>query len=364
MPLDAPADRRPLWRAYLLSIAGWIGFGTLLNWQEHLFYMPDKPLWPDIVRGPWLQYGPHALLWPLVLRAAERLTARGRRWTHFCGLWLVVTLGFTALHGVVQWCFGGTGGRAGGPVPQFLPWLLEHIGRGVVFDGFVWAGLVGSAAALAQGRAAAAQTRQAAMLREELLRAQLTLLRSRLQPHFLFNALHAVAVVTHRSADQAERMLTLLGDLLRASLRERTRDLTSLEEELRLLAPYLELQQIRFQDRLQLRLDVPPALRRAAVPDLVLQPLVENALQHGIGQKAGPGTVTITAGRSGDRLLLSVGDDGVGPPPDANDGIGIGTTRARLQALFGAAATLELRARAGGGTEARIELPFREVTDD
>lgn len=199
--------------------------------------------------------------------------------------------------------------------------------------------------------------------RERLLQqAQLRALRAQLQPHFLFNTLHAIGVTANRDGPLAARMTTLLGDLLRHTLRERTAPLVPLADELALLEPYLQLQQLRFQDRLRVHSDLPKEVLGALVPDLLLQPLVENALQHGIEQRPGAGSVTVSARRVGEELVIEVQDDGV-PAVDALDrcGTGLSVTRDRLQALFGARASLHVGGNAQGGTTAVLRLPFAEV---
>jgi two-component system, LytTR family, sensor kinase len=360
------ADRSPpLWRSYALSLAGWYGFGVLLHWHEHTYWMADEPLWPGIAIAPAIEYGPYGLLWPPLLHITARLPALAPRWRT---AWMIVlpvlvaTLVIAARFLLRQLDTTPREGRPGRPEAMFAQ-MLDSIARAWVFQTFLTAGIVGIAYALAQQRFSAAKTAQAAALREELLRAQLGLLRARLQPHFLFNALHAVGVVAQRDPREAERMLALLGDLLRSSLAPRDTDLVSLRREVELLQPYLKLQHIRFGDRLQLRVDVAGATLAAAVPDLLLQPLVENALRHGIEQRAGPATIELHAERSGDRLRIRIRDDGRGVAANAVEGVGLGTTRERLRALFGDTATLELTARPTGGAEVRIDLPWREVAD-
>jgi hypothetical protein len=199
-------------------------------------------------------------------------------------------------------------------------------------------------------------------LRErELQQAQLRALRSQLQPHFLFNTLHAIGVTATRDGATAARMTVLLGDLLRHSLRERRSPLVSLADEVELLQPYLQLQQLRFADRMRVQVDVPESLQDAMVPDLLLQPLVENALQHGIEQRPGAGVVHIRAARDGDGLLLEVRDDGVPVDAAVHEGTGLQATRQRLQTLFGDRASLTLAPNPQGGTTATIRLPFTEA---
>lgn len=202
---------------------------------------------------------------------------------------------------------------------------------------------------------------QAAERERELQQAQLRALRSQLQPHFLFNTLHAIGVTATHDGATASRMTTLLGDLLRHSLRERTSPLVPLADEVELLQPYLQLQQLRFADRMRVQIDVPPSLQEAMVPDLLLQPLVENALQHGIEQRPGAGEVHIRAARAGDCLLLEVRDDGVPVDATVHEGTGLQATRQRLQTLFGYRASLTLAPNPQGGTTATIRLPFTEA---
>lgn len=200
--------------------------------------------------------------------------------------------------------------------------------------------------------------------RGELLQAQLRALRNQLQPHFLFNSLQGISASVRSEPDTAVRMITLLGDLLRQTLRERNEQLVTLADEHQLLEPYLELQRLRFADRLTVEIDLPEDVLSAAVPDLILQPLVENALMHGIEKQPGEGSVRISARRDGDRLEIKVADDGAGPGagPIA-DGVGLGTTRSRLQALFGERAQLTLAAGDLRGTVVTLDLPWQEAKD-
>jgi hypothetical protein len=364
-PPEGAAARTALsWRTFGLSALGWLGFGVLLHWQEHVAWpRPNDPLWPGIVIQPLIGYGPYALLWPLLLRRARIAVSSNSTGPGTWFLpWLSFTVGKLALSGTGVWLHA----YASAPkveLESLVGSVLGSVVSNFVFVGFQCAALTGAAAAIAQRSQAAAIARQAAQLREELLTAQLSVLRARLQPHFLFNALHAVAVVARHDGDKAERMLTCLGDLLRLSLQPRPQHLVPLRDELALLRPYLELQQIRFADRLHLTVSVPEALLTMAVPDLLLQPLVENALHHGIEARSGPGTVTISARAVDGRLHIAIEDDGVGVAGNPTEGIGLGTTRARLQGLFGDAAQLALRPRAGGGTVVEVSMPLSEAVN-
>ena len=202
--------------------------------------------------------------------------------------------------------------------------------------------------------------------RRESLAAQLRALRAQLQPHFLFNTLQAIGTTARHDGPTAARMTTLLGDMLRHTLRERGTELITLAEEHQQLTPYLQLQQLRFTDRLKFEVELPPTVLGAKVPDLLLQPLVENALEHGISQRPGAGTVRIRARHEADVLVLEVLDDGVGPETSdraivSGTGTGLGATNARLHALYGNRASVQLAKNHLGGTTATVRLPFSEA---
>jgi two-component system LytT family sensor kinase len=178
----------------------------------------------------------------------------------------------------------------------------------------------------------AARELRASQLEAQLAQAQLQLLRSQLHPHFLFNALHSISALMHQDVEAADRMVSRLSELLRASLEEARsgRHEISLAEELALLEPYLDIEQTRFSDRLRVRLEVPEEARTAMVPALLLQPLVENAIRHGIAPRRGPGEVVVRAEHVAERLEIEVRDDGVGPPQELHEGVGLRNTCSRL----------------------------------
>jgi len=198
-----------------------------------------------------------------------------------------------------------------------------------------------------------------AQLETQLAQSQLQALRMQLQPHFLFNTLNAISALALADPLQARLMIARLSDFLRLTLEERHAPQVPLSRELDFLSCYLDIQQVRFQDRLSTELDVADDTLAAAVPNLILQPLVENALRHGLQDKPGAGILRISTRRDGAQLQLRVDDDGLGLPlQGASEGIGLGNTRSRLRMLFGDLARLELTPLAGGGTRAEVRLPF------
>jgi two-component system LytT family sensor kinase len=201
----------------------------------------------------------------------------------------------------------------------------------------------------------------AARLQSQLAAARLDLLQGQLQPHFLFNTLNDIAELIHEDAERADAMLTNLAELLRSSLRGASSRETTLRDELAFLKRYLDIVRMRFSDRLTVRVDVPDDLLEARVPSLLLQPIVENAVRHGVARRDGSGLVAVTAHQRHGRLYLEVSDDGPGIVADSTRGTGVGlaNTRERLREQFGAAALFELRpGRSGVGATAVIELPL------
>ena len=206
------------------------------------------------------------------------------------------------------------------------------------------------------------RTRRALSLRGGLARARLAFLDLQLQPHFLFNALGSVAELAHEAPAAAARMLRQLARLLRAVVGTRGAEVT-LHEELATLEPYLEIQRTRFADWLAFDVRIAPGSERARVPRLVLQPLVENAVEHGLRGRTAPGRITIEARLEGGTVVLAIHDNGRGLQPGAprREGIGLANVRARLESLYGGAARVALRSNADGGATSELRLPLREA---
>lgn len=234
----------------------------------------------------------------------------------------------------------------------------------------LYAVLVGAGTALGFAREVHERERTEAALGEALARAELSALRSQLQPHFVFNTLHSVSMLMREGDNaRAQRVVQLFADVLRNVLHADATLEVPLASEIDTTARYLAIEETRFEDRLRVEWRVDPALRDALVPALVLQPLVENAIRHGIAPRAAPGVVQVGARRDGDTLELWVRDDGVGLDAPAathpieqhvGNGIGLRNTRARLAGLYGAAASLALDAGDGRGAIVRVRLPYRE----
>jgi two-component system, LytTR family, sensor kinase len=200
-----------------------------------------------------------------------------------------------------------------------------------------------------------------AELEKRLAQAKLQALQMQLNPHFLFNTLHSISALMHKDVEAADRMVTRLGDLLRTALESTDTQEVTLRQELEFLERYLEIEQIRFGDRLTVKREIPPDTLDAQVPNLILQPLVENAIRHGIEPWSKPGRIELGAHRTGDRLTLEVSDNGAGlcSSEPVTEGVGLSNTRARLHGLYGEAHRFELRRGPEGGLLARLTIPLR-----
>jgi sensor histidine kinase YesM len=205
----------------------------------------------------------------------------------------------------------------------------------------------------------------AAQLETQLVEAQMAALQHQLQPHFLFNTLHAISTLMHRDVDAADRTLMRLSDLLRMTLETLGQHECTLKAELDFVSKYLEIEQMRYADRLNVRFDVEPEALDALLPTLLLQPLVENAIKHGVSKKPGPGHIDVKARQEHDKLWIEVRDDGRGLSETAltalQKGIGVSTTRARLQHQFGADFRFEFH-RLETGVAVVVAVPWRTAT--
>jgi two-component system LytT family sensor kinase len=202
---------------------------------------------------------------------------------------------------------------------------------------------------------------RASRLEAELARAQLDALKMQLQPHFLFNTLHSISALIHEDPEAADLMVWRLSDFLRLVLENVGAQEVPLRQELYFLERYMAIQQTRFQERLRWELEVPPEALDARVPNLVLQPLVENAIRHAVEPRSSPGSIRIQAHLRGGRLVLEVRDDGPGLQPagtGAGRGLGLANTRARLEHLYGPEQSCTVEEHRDGGVVVRITLPF------
>ena len=322
-----------------------------------------RPSWPEIFwqANEWLILG---ALTPLVYWLARRYPLRPpivrRNLIAHVGGAVLLCIGWATAGASLRWVLG-IGPSQITKTQHLAGWLLTTMPWGT-FMYFTTLGCVHAFAYFVESKEREAQT---ARLAAQVAEARLGALRMQLHPHFLFNSLNAISVlVRDRDSVSAGRMLDLLSDVLRQVLRSDGAHEVTLAEELEFLERYLAIEQVRFSDRLRVHFDVDESLLDAAVPEFLLQPLVENALRHGISNRADGGVVEVAARRHGDSLELSVADNGPGPErnrPANGNGLGLANIRERLTTLYGSRARVELQTRAGGhgGTVAAVTIPCR-----
>ncbi len=306
---------------------------------------------------------PWAVLAPVIFRVCQRFPFDRDGWATSVLVHVPACFVFGLCWSAMRWGM------------SFFPWVDEKplaFGRIAIGHLYLWFlsywVLVGVHEAWHNYRRFRQGELRASQLEARLAQAQLEVLKGQLHPHFLFNTLHAISTLIHRDPDAADEMVAQLSDLLRMTLANIGVQEVPLQQELEFLRRYLDIQQMRFQDRLRVIVDVPAETLDLQVPNQVLQPLVENAIHHGVDAKLGRGLVEIRATTEDGMLRLSVRDDGPGIRPDAlngaatrGHGIGLRNTRARLRELYGDASVLELGNHPTGGTLVSLIIPQRRV---
>jgi two-component system, LytTR family, sensor kinase len=352
-------------RVWAVAFAAFAVPGSLSAFETYMFLRRSdqpQPLWRAAGQEllPWLVF---AALTPMIWWLGEVVRIRRGSW----GTWaraLAVHIPAAALTGAAYAATAAATEHAFLPQPSDPPyfelasnWLLGALPA----EALSYFTILGAGYGISLWLQLRERELASAKLTAQLAEARLAALRMQLHPHFLFNSLNAITVLV-RDYDTAgaTRMLTLLAELLRQALRVDGRDHVSLDEELGFTRRYLAIEQVRFSDRLSVRYVVDEQLLSAAVPCFVIQPLVENALRHGLAPRARGGTLEVGARAAGDRLELWVRDDGVGLSTVAahpSSGVGLANTRARLAQLYGDAALLDIRDDTDGGVNATISLP-------
>ncbi|HYH83797.1 MAG TPA: histidine kinase [Longimicrobium sp.] len=373
-PGDAPEETASLRRGELLAIALFWLFLALLTAANRVLEPRRPGLSPGLPTGPIGMAVAESLVWmlvtPLVFWISRRfVSGRHNRVARivllFAGgiavsIFVDLALDFIRVY-VLNLRFRGRQG--------FDPWRsltrLWFMREMVVYCGIVAAGLARDYFWRYRARQEEAVRLQAetARLQAQLAEARLATLRTQLDPHFLFNTLNAVSALVERDPRGVRRMIARLSELLRHSLEGAAETEVTLGQELAFVDKYLEIMRIRFQGTLEVELRVDDDVREALVPNLVLQPLVENAVKHGVGRLRGAGKIQIAAHRRDGRVVLRVRDNGPGLAADPRDGVGLRNTRERLAQLYGDAQSLDLRPAEGGGTEAEVSLPFHTRGD-
>jgi len=303
-----------------------------------------------------------ALFVPVVAGALRWFPLRRTRWLLAVTMHLVIALAVTLLHSWLEMGVQHVLGLRHGSFGAFTEMSLSHALWMLPYGLLAYGAILGALAAVDYSRRMKTEQLASAALGTQLAEARLQALRTQLNPHFLFNAMNSIAMLVRRKDnDTAVTMIAGLSDLLRYFLEERPPQEVRLRDELAFLERYLAVESVRFQDRLQVRIAADEGALDAYVPNLVLQPLVENALKHGISRRVSAGRLAIEAEATATTLTLRVRDDGPGPGAETGDraGVGLRNVRARLEQLYGAEQRLDLSSGPEGGALATITLPYR-----
>jgi signal transduction histidine kinase len=355
-------------RAWGWSFLVWTALWAYLVTPTFLFYRErGEPVGWWIIGAYLAEHWVTALLTPVFLTLAWRCPLdREARWRWLPGLLVLLAL-FAAVDDAaciaLRWgLFDLTGVRKIVGMTSSWAELFALYIRTV----FTYAEITVVGWAIHYQKEARLREVRASQLEAHLTRARLDVLRMQIHPHFLFNTLNSIAALMHRDLGAAERMIARLSDLLRHSLAGNVAQEVTLKDELELSERYLDIERVRFAERLAVRSDISSEALDALVPSLILQPLVENAVRHGIAFRAAGGCLELLARREGSDLVLSVLDDGPGVDPERTApercGVGLASTRGRLAELYGEEGRLSIGRRPEGGTEVTVRIPFRRGT--
>lgn len=365
-PHSSPLESNP-WLKWAAIIGVWAFIGVVYTAPIYIEVRSEGMVHSAVRVFTWgiLSWVAWAPLEPAIVWFARHFSLVGGAWKRSLPVHIPAFLISSAVHSaaavaivltVKPWDKMGT--------TAFWPRFLSRMQSSFAGDLLVYGGIVGVCYAIDYYRKYQEREYVATQLEAQLAQAQLDSLRMQLHPHFLFNTLNGiVGLVRDHKNDAAVSMLVGLSDLLRHTLEHSDRQEVELNEEINFIKLYLGIQQMRFSDRLQVDFDIDPATSKALVPNLLLQPLLENALRHGIGRSANAGAITVSSKRENGSLLITVADNGAGLRHDwqikTGSGIGLANTAARLQQLYGENHRFDIHNRDSGGVEVEIVMPLK-----
>ncbi|HEV7684198.1 MAG TPA: histidine kinase [Pyrinomonadaceae bacterium] len=363
---DTPARKR--WWRFGLGFCVWTLLGLSFALSTYLGSRQDNVhiSWSRIVSGYLADFYLWGMLSPLIFMMARRFELRARfprnLLIHIC---LSIALSFVVLSAAspLVWYFGYVN-LARNPTLAIL-WRNNAFSIYYFHQGLTiyWTTLV-VAHALQYYRGQRESEKRTAQLAAQLAQAQLQALKMQIHPHFLFNTLNSIAALLHQDVEVADRMIARLGDFLRLTLQRSDAQTTDFAQELEFLRCYLDIERTRFADRLVVATEVEPQTLNLAVPNLILQPIVENAIRHGVARQTTAGNITIRAFQKSDRLIVQVEDNGPGlgtNPNGTNSGIGLSNTRARLAQHYGEDYRLEIVNAENRGVIVTLDIPASEA---
>lgn len=375
--------RKRSWVIWVAAFLGWMLIGLSFSVNDYVFrdllksYYVDSPSLPSMLFWDLVYWPTWAVLAPLIFLIVRRFPLGRNNWHPNLLINLIAGLSLTVLQRLIYLLIALPIQIAMGEKISFLNLLLYNLPTG--FMSYVLILLVGhlinyykryqeeELRATRLKAELAEEELQLSRLKTELTGAQLQALKMQLQPHFLFNTLGSISALLSEDVKAADRMLEQLSAFLRLTLENSGAQVVTLEEELEFLRRYLEIEQVRLEDRLQVCYEVEPQALSARVPNLILQPVIENAIKHGAGQSFGKVQIVVSAKHLDGELRLQIKDDGEtwhSNGDDYKEGFGIRNTRERLQSAYGADARFDLSRTADGWTVASLHMPFVITAED
>lgn len=357
------------WRNWIIGFFVWTILGASFASRSYFTYYRDGVVvpWYEIFSGFLIDFYLWGLASPAIFWLARRFPFERGQLPERISLHIIVSAIFIFLVNAVSmpayWYLGF-------PNEKRYP-TLESMFSDLIFSPFMihqgflvyWGTLIAAHAFEYYRQLQAGKTRTAE-LASQLSQAQLAALKMQIQPHFLFNTLNSIAALLHKDIEAADRMIARLSDFLRITLKSSESSTVTLDQELGFLKTYLEIEKIRFQERLRIKIEISPDTLDAKVPNLILQPLIENAVQHGTARQTGTGNLEISAARENDRLIIKIGDNGPGLPDNWNlkrksGGVGLSNTRARLEQFYNNDFSFDILSNAGSnGTTVVVNVPY------
>lgn len=374
------SDRTMFKRALLLVMGGTIMaiFASALLYPSVLYNSKESMSPREILEWQLIWWYEWVLLTPVVLKLAERFRLRSHDWgrtlvIHLIGSYIVTEVHLMAYVSICRFIGGswwtelgkGTDGAFLSVVGKWITSLEVNFQLRLL----VYFVILMISHAVYYYRRYQEQSLETSRLEMQLAQAQIQALKMQLQPHFLFNTLHSLSALLYSNTKAAEEMISRLITFLNLTLENPGEQLVTLEKELQFLKTYLEIEQVRFQDRLSVSLEIDPLTLMAQVPNLIMQPIVENAIRHGIAPMTGPGTICIRSRKIDGMLQLQIQDNGSGISENGNgngngngtrsrEGLGLANTKSRLSQLYGRLQKLELSKAGQGGLLVTLEIPF------
>lgn len=342
-------------RQWLIGFGVWTLLALLSASQSAVRHqLEGRPIdWGRLVTGALVGWYSCAIFTPSFFQAARRFPIDAKHWTRHLPIHAAICAGASVLKYVIEWTVMSP------LLGYYTVSLTRVLGAGFISENIAFWCMAAAIHAIEFQRRARDRELVTSRLQARLSAAKLNALAARLQPHFLFNTLQSISTLVHRDPTAADRMIGHLSNLLRAALHDQHRHEVTLGEEMANLEEYLALMQVRFGNRITIERAIDPETLAGWLPSFALQPLLENAFQHGVARRAGPGWVRIAARRVQDRLVLTVADDGAGLPSEPiAERVGLGSIRARLTELHGENGSLQVNPRPGGGTVATLTLPW------